>query len=273
MKTTQSNRPAHRSGFTLIELLVVIAIIAILAGMLLPALSKAKLKASNTQCMNNMRQLGLSWKLYAGDQDERFIEGWRAVATPNLNAWAYGDQADVYARYQAATPDSINDNCLKDAPLFRYAQNAKVYKCPADKRVHPTAGFNRNRSISMNSWVSEIRVGPATSANANYRLYRREADISNLGADGLWVFLDESPKGINDTWFAVDMSGTRGMLDFPAITHNNAYALTFADGHSEIYKVEEAAVINWAGTGSPAVTDAQAARDLARLRAVTSKLN
>ncbi|MEQ2010552.1 MAG: hypothetical protein ABMA26_27515, partial [Limisphaerales bacterium] len=203
--------------------------------------------------------------------DERLIQGWRAVATPNPNAWAYGDQQDIYARYQAATPDSINENCLKDAPLFRYSMNGKIYKCPADKRVHPTNPVNRNRSISMNSWVSEQRVGGST--NPNYRLYRREADITNIAADGLWVFLDESPKGINDTWFAVDMSGTRGMLDFPAVTHNNAYALTFADGHSEIYKVEEAAVINWAGSGSPAVSDAAAARDLAKMRAVTSKLN
>ncbi|MEQ2008938.1 MAG: type II secretion system protein [Limisphaerales bacterium] len=96
---THSREPRDPRAFTLIELLVVIAIIAILAGMLLPALSKAKAKAHQTQCLNNTRQLSMAWLLYAGDHDDRMAGNLggsgRSRDTNNLNqtstrrgAWA-----------------------------------------------------------------------------------------------------------------------------------------------------------------------------------------
>src|SRR6202012_882449 len=89
MKTpTLSKSPRH--AFTLIELLVVIAIIAILAAMLLPALAKAKLKATQANCLSNQKQLGLAWNMYSTDQNENLV--W----APSISGGA--QEADGYWR-------------------------------------------------------------------------------------------------------------------------------------------------------------------------------
>ncbi|MBA4146775.1 MAG: prepilin-type N-terminal cleavage/methylation domain-containing protein [Verrucomicrobia bacterium] len=230
-------------AMTLIELLVVIAIIAILAGLLLPALAKSKAKAQQASCLGNLRQLTMAWKMYADENDGRFVPVFYFQAGKiNSNAWVRGSMDDDISTYPPVEPgilDSTNVNGLRFGGLYKYLNSPRVYRCPADKSE--TNRVQKVRSYSINGWMG----GTYVAGQSNYWVFKKEADLVNPSPSAAWVFLDEHERSINDGWFAVDMKGSRGLLDAPAARHNFGYGITFADGHSEIWKLEDGRSRNW----------------------------
>jgi len=239
------SRTRPKSGFTLIELLVVIAIIAILASMLLPALTKARLKAQATTCLSNVRQLGLAWNMYAGDFNDKITPNW----LNDPRSWVDGTPA---LGSMHDLPGATNVVTIKRGLLYPYNPNDGAYRCPsANGGPGPPSSPGYMRTVQLVRHYSlEGRMGGADAGDAarygvndttwvlgaTYPQYRKLSEVKNPGPSEAITFVDESIQTLDDGYFAVNANTLTEWQNSPTTRHVQAGVFGFVDGHSENWK-------------------------------------
>ena len=255
-------------GFSLVELLVVIAIIGILAGLLLPVLSKAKLKAQGVGCLNNMKQLQLAAIVYGTDATDflpanvtvraggdsstgpppksNWVDGTFSSAPPWNSAIAENPVGCATNPFYLGVQGNTGGNPVVSlmGSIGPYAKAAGVYHCQADRYLDPTWHQERVRSCSANCFVGGY--GPEANGvngqqnGVNYKVFKKFSDFGpGLSASDCFVYLDENPLSLNDGWFLFYGNGTT-INDKPAINHGHTSSFSFADGHAEFHPWHDA---------------------------------
>jgi prepilin-type N-terminal cleavage/methylation domain-containing protein/prepilin-type processing-associated H-X9-DG protein len=229
-RSAQLERDA-REAFTLIELLVVIAIIAIIAGLLLPALTRAKEKAQGIKCLTNLRQLQLCWQMYLDDNGGRLPPQnpgisqttSRLVGLPG--SWILGN-----------AQDDVTSSNIENGVLFQYNRSTAIYHCPADKStVIGHKNLLRTRSYSAD-WYLGVNPTVYPDPDIKVRFSEIGSPSSEPGPSRVYVFIDEDDHDIDDGTFWSPRSLGPNWGDIPSARHSLGGNLSFADGHVEHWR-------------------------------------
>ncbi len=241
----------QKKAFTLIELLVVIAIIAILASILMPVLHSAQLRAMESECTNNKKQLVVAWLIYAGDNQERLAVNsdphvYNTDYYPNGSSsptWVSGSLDWTANSYNTNTSYLVND---KYSLLGDYlGQNPALFTCPADHYVaalEARLGWNhRSRSVAMNAAVGDGYKYDQNSSTtpwgwSPWYVVKKTTSFHSPGPSDCWVFLDEHPDSIDDGALYTPCYPTTTFTELPGNQLALACGISYADGHAEQHK-------------------------------------
>jgi prepilin-type N-terminal cleavage/methylation domain-containing protein/prepilin-type processing-associated H-X9-DG protein len=259
------------AGFTLVELLVVIAIIAILAALLLPALSEAKQKAWRVACMNNLRQLQICSHLYVVDNADKLPPNNYVFDLTTAAPSQFGFSTNMTWCPGNARLDANSLN-IQHGLLFPYNQSPAIYHCPADKStVDTTEGaahhMPRTRSYNMSQSINGAPFDDPSVGLLYPPSFKKETDIDNPAPANLFVFIDVHEDEIVDSLFGIPPPGwsfvEQTWWDLPANRHSQGSSMSFADGHIEYWRWRAPKTFEKLGQS---ITDEQDRQDFLRLQ-------